>query len=112
MNSQNLKDLIDYVMEHNSWKKCSAMENRKMPKYLDFKLWFTLDTRDGIIFYLKTRQSGKDKSYYGGEMIDFDKKNKRFRLTRKSCQGNTHFKYGTLEELQAINQQINELGWE
>ncbi len=53
----------------------------------------------------------KDKSYYGGEMIDFDKKNKRFRLTRKSCQGNTHFKYGTLEELQAINQQVNELGW-
>lgn len=53
----------------------------------------------------------KDKSYYGGEMIDFDKKNKRFRITRKSCQGNTHFKYGTLEELQAINQQINELGW-
>ena len=53
----------------------------------------------------------KDKSYYGGEMIDFDKKNKRFRLTRKSCQGNTHFKYGTLEELQAIIQQINELGW-
>ena len=53
----------------------------------------------------------KDKLYYGGEMIDFDKKNKRFRLTRKSCQGNTHFKYGTLEELQAINQQINELDW-
>ena len=52
-----------------------------------------------------------DKLYYGGEMIDFDKKNKRFRLTRKSCQGNTYFKYGTLEELQAINQQINELDW-
>lgn len=64
MNSQDLKDLIDYIMEHNSWKNCSAfMENRKMPKYLDFKLWFTLDTRDGIIFYLKTRQSGKDKSF-------------------------------------------------
>ena len=52
-----------------------------------------------------------DKDNYEGEMIDFDKKNKRFRLTRKSCQGNTHFKYGTLEELQAINQQINELDW-
>lgn len=51
------------------------------------------------------------KPYYGGEMIDFDKKNKKFRLTRKSEQGNTHFKYGTLEELQAINQQVNELGW-
>lgn len=34
-----------------------------MPKYLDFRLWFTLDTRDGIIFYLKTRHSGKDKSF-------------------------------------------------
>lgn len=53
----------------------------------------------------------KNKKYMGGEMIDFDKKNKRFRLTRKSCQGNTHFKYGTLEELKAINKQIEELGW-
>lgn len=53
----------------------------------------------------------KDKPYYGGEMIDFDKKNKRFRLTRKSCQGNIHFKYGTLEELQAINKQVEALCW-
>lgn len=51
----------------------------------------------------------KDKKHMGGEMIDFDKKNKRFRLTRKSCQGNTHFKYGTIQELQAINKQIEEL---
>ena len=63
MTSQDLKDLIDYVMENNSWKECSVMNNRKMPKYLDFRLWFTLDTRDGIIFYLKTRHSGKDKSF-------------------------------------------------
>lgn len=64
MTSQDLKDLIDYVMENNSWKECSAyLKNRKMPKYLDFRLWFTLDTRDGIIFYLKTRHSGKDKSF-------------------------------------------------
>lgn len=48
---------------------------------------------------------------YGGEMIDFDKKNKKFRLTRKSWQGNTHFKYGTIKELQAINKQVEELGW-
>ena len=64
MTSQDLKDLIDYVMENNSWKESSAlMKNRKMPKYLDFRLWFTLDTRDGIIFYIKTRHSGKDKSF-------------------------------------------------
>lgn len=53
----------------------------------------------------------KDKKYMGGEMIDFDKKNKRFRLTSKSCQGNTHFKYGTMQELKTINKQIEELGW-
>ena len=52
-----------------------------------------------------------EHKHMGGEMIDFDKKNKRFRLTRKSCQGNTHFKYGTIEELQAINKQVEELGW-
>lgn len=63
MTSQDLKDLIDYVMKNNSWEKCSALDGRKMPKYLDFRLWFTLDTRDGIIFYIKTRQSGKDKSF-------------------------------------------------
>lgn len=64
MNSQDLKDLIDYVMENNSWKECSYLyKRRKQPKYLDFKLSFTLDTRDGIIFYLKFRHSGKDKSF-------------------------------------------------
>lgn len=44
-------------------------------------------------------------------MINIFKENKRFRLTRKSSQGNTHFKYGTIKELQAISQQIKELGW-
>ena len=72
MTSQDLKDLIDYVMKNNSWKEYSAMENRKMPKYLDFRLWFTLDTRDGIIFYLKTRNSGKDKSFRKENKKDLD----------------------------------------
>lgn len=53
----------------------------------------------------------KEHKHMGGEIVDFDKKNKRFRLTRKSCQGNTHFKYGTIEELKAINKQVEELGW-
>lgn len=74
MTSQDIKDLIDYVMEHNSWKQYSAlMENRKMPKYLDFRLWFTLDTRDGVIFYLKTRHSGKDRSFRIENKTDLDK---------------------------------------
>ncbi len=63
MNSQDLKNLIDYVMTNNSWKNLSATENRKMPKYLDFQVFFTLDTRDGIVFSLTTRQSGKDNSF-------------------------------------------------
>ncbi len=54
----------------------------------------------------------KKNKHQGGELIDFDKKNKMFRLTRKTCQGNVHFKYGTLKELQAINRQIEELRWE
>ena len=61
--------------------------------------------------YLRYADYFENKKYMGGEMVDFDKKNKMFRLTRKTCQGNIHFKYGTLEELQAINQQISELGW-
>lgn len=52
-----------------------------------------------------------DEHKYAGDMIDFEKKNKRFRLTRKTFQGNTHYIYGTIEELQAINKQIEELGW-
>ena len=49
---------------------------------------------------------------YGfGEIIDFDLKNKKFRLTNKTCQGNTHFRYGTMQELQAINKKCEELGW-
>lgn len=33
MTSKDLKDLIDYVMENNSWKECSSLDGRKMPKY-------------------------------------------------------------------------------
>lgn len=65
MNSQDLKDLIDYVMENNSWEECSYLfHKRKQPKYLDFELKFTLDTRDGIIFHIKFRHSGEDKSFW------------------------------------------------
>ena len=47
---------------------------------------------------------------YGfGEMIDFDLKNKKFRLTNNTCQGNTHFRYGTMQELQAINMKVKEM---
>ena len=61
--------------------------------------------------YLRYANYFGGSKYQGGELIDFDKKNKKFRLTRKSCQGNVHFKYGALKELQAINKQIEELGW-
>ena len=65
MTSKDLKDLIDYVMKNNSWKECSYLfRKRKQPKYLDFKLKFTLDTRDGIIFSVTFRQFGEDKSFW------------------------------------------------
>ncbi len=66
---------------------------------------------DGKTYLRYADYFDKEKKYMGGEMIDFDKKNKKFRLTRKTCQGNTHFKYGTIQELQAINKQVEEFGW-
>lgn len=53
----------------------------------------------------------KERHYYGGEFIDFEKINLQFRLTRKTCNGNTHFKYGSIKEFKAIQKQIEELGW-
>lgn len=74
MTSQDLKDLIDYVMGNNSWKECSYLfHRRKQPKYLDFELKFTLDTRDGIIFHIKFRYSREDKSFWVENKEDLKK---------------------------------------
>lgn len=50
-----------------------------------------------------------DKRY--GEHIDFELKLKQVRCTRVTCQGNTHFRYFSMQELQAINKKCQELGW-
>lgn len=65
MTIDDLKQLLEYIMQNNSWKNMNYYNcKRKQPKYLDFKVWFTLDTRDGIIFYFRTRHVGKkDKSF-------------------------------------------------
>ena len=44
-----------------------------------------------------------------GEHIDFELKLKQVRCTRVTCQGNTHFRYFTMQELQAINEKVKEL---
>ena len=62
--------------------------------------------------YLRyAKYDNKEYKYYGGKFIDFEKNNKEFRLTRKTCQGNTHFRYADMRELQAITKQVEELGW-
>lgn len=74
MTTTDLKELLDYIMKNNSWKEMSYYNcNRKQPKYLDFKVWFALDTRDGIVFYFKTRHSGKDKSFRVENKHDLEK---------------------------------------
>lgn len=74
MTSQDLKDLINYVMKNNSWKECSYLfHERKQPKYLDFKLAFTLDTRDGIIFSITFRHFREDKSFWVENKEDLKK---------------------------------------
>lgn len=63
--------------------------------------------------YEKTEESKRylrystDKRY--GEHIDFELKLKQVRCTRVTCQGNTHFRYFTMQELQAINEKVKEL---
>lgn len=62
--------------------------------------------------YLRYAKYDNIGSYkYSGEFIDFEKVNKEFRLTRKTHQGNTHFRYSSMQELQAINEKVKELGW-
>ncbi len=74
MTIKDLSELLNYVMKNNSWEKSSTlMKGRKAPKYLDFKIWFTLDTRDGIIFYFKTRHAGRDKSFRVEDKKDLKK---------------------------------------
>ena len=53
----------------------------------------------------------QDFNYHTGDWIEFDLKNKRFRLTNVTCQMNRHFRYGSIEELQAIYNKCKELGW-
>lgn len=74
MTSKDLKDLIDYIMENNSWKECSYLfHKRKQPKYLDFELKFTLDTRDGIIFCIEFRNYGDDAKFWVENKEDLKK---------------------------------------
>ena len=45
MTIDDLKELLDYIMKNNSWKEFSYLyHERKQPKYIDVKVWFTLDT--------------------------------------------------------------------
>lgn len=55
MNSQNLKNLIDYIMENNSQKEASyILRGRRQYKYVDFRL----DTRDGNIYSVIFKNGG------------------------------------------------------
>lgn len=74
MTIDDLSELLKFIQKNNSWEQASYLfRHRKQPKYIDCKVWFTLDTRDGIIFYIKFRQSGKDKSFSVENKHDLDK---------------------------------------
>jgi hypothetical protein len=65
--------------------------------------------------YEKTEESKRYLRYSTnnryGEHIDFELKLKQVRCTRVTCQGNTHFRYFNIQELQAINKKVEELRW-
>jgi hypothetical protein len=50
MTSQDLKDLLDYIQENNSWENMMdcADNDRRIYKYIDLNIcWDTRDTNDG-----------------------------------------------------------------
>ena len=71
MTSQDLKDLLDYIQENNSWENMmDALDNdRAIYKYIDINIcWDTRDTNDGRDPHLwwmkiKLRNSGKEKLF-------------------------------------------------
>ena len=64
MNSQDLKNLIDYIMDNNSQKEASFItKGGKQYKYVNF----SLDTRDGKIFEVKFINPKKEVETFGTE---------------------------------------------
>lgn len=86
--------------------KFEEMDARGMFDELGYEL-----IEDSKRYLRYAKYENKEYKHYGGEFIDFEKINKEFRLTRKTHQGNTHFRYADMRELQAINKQIEELHW-
>lgn len=65
----DIKDFVDIykeVMENHGWNKLydNTSENRKIYKYVDFKL----DTRDGQIWLVRFRQGTGEKTFRGKNM--------------------------------------------
>lgn len=61
MTIEQLSKLLESIMKNNSWKQCSSLfTGKRQPKYIDVKVEFTMDTRDGIIFNISFRESRKD----------------------------------------------------
>ena len=61
MTPEQLLNLLNYIMENNSWNKLGevVLRNRNAIKYIDF----TLDSRDGRVFSVRFRQGGCDKQF-------------------------------------------------
>ena len=53
----------------------------------------------------------KDSEYGSGAYIEFDLVNKKIRLYTKTPNYNNNPRYADFNEFQAINKQIEELGW-
>lgn len=53
----------------------------------------------------------KDSEYCSGAYIEFDLVNKKIRLYTKTPNYNNNPRYADFNEFQAINKQVEELGW-
>lgn len=86
MTPKQLFELLNYIMENNSWNKFGEVvrRNRNAIKYTDF----TLDSRDGKIFSVRFRQGGCDKRFTINCESDIDKIYKWLDRPLRGCKEN------------------------
>lgn len=97
------EDITDWIIDREECSGYSFEKEKKADEMLKKLGYEKIEESKRYLRY------STDKRY--GEHIDFELKLKQVRCTRVTCQGNTHFKYFSMQELQAINEKVKELGW-
>lgn len=105
VNVDILNLIIDLKCENDrlNMTRFEEMDARGMLEELGYEI---KEKTSKYLRYLK-----KDSEYGSGAYIEFDLVNKKIRLYTKTPNYNNNPRYADFNEFQAINKQIEELGW-